>query len=158
MADSLLGKLCLLGFVAPILAGFIRYQISQSHGQDFYILTGYMPWELKLYFLSLIWFVVAICRMSFTRRCPKCRSANNVKLRKREVGQHEGTLTETIEVGENVITGLPKYESYNVPTTFSKVKYSYKCQHCYHQWDVIREIPVSEPSLLKSIFAKYFTK
>lgn len=158
MSDSLVGKICILGIVAPLIAGGIRYYISQVNEQDFYILTGYLPWEIKLYQISFIWFCVAAFWLFITRRCPNCKSSNNYKVGKREVGRIEGVVTETIKVDENIITGTPKYESYEVATTFAKIEFSYNCRNCSHNWNVIREIPVTKPSSLKETFIKFFSR
>lgn len=136
-AESVIGKLCLVGFLAPIIAGIIRFNISQKADQSFYVLTGYDAWEVWLYISSLVWFFVAICRSSFTTRCPKCASAKLSKTGKREVGRYEGKITEMLEGDRKGI----QYESYDVPATFIKTAFSFECHSCQNVWETIRDIP-----------------
>ena len=138
--DSALGKIFLFGFFAPIISGIIRFYISEKTNQSFNDMTGYMPWEAWLYFLSLIWFFIAFFRSSLSTRCPKCLSANNSKIGKEEIERYEEAATETIKVDTNVLTGAPKYESYDVPTTFIKIEFSFKCHNCQNAWKKVIDV------------------
>ena len=138
--DNLIGKLCLLGFLAPIVAVLIRFYISEKANGNFYILKVYNSSELWLYLVSVIWFFIALFRGSLSERCPKCSSVNNSKVGRTEVERYEGKETETIEVDRNVLTGAGNYESYDVPTTFIKTAFSFKCHNCQHSWEKIIDI------------------
>jgi len=139
--DNIVGKLCLLGIFAPLAVGILRLYISQKSNQDFYITTWYMSWELWVYSLFFIWFCVAIFRAVFSRRCPNCLSANTSKIDQQEIERSEGVITETIEVDKNVLTGSDKYESYYVPTTFTKTKFFFNCHNCQEPWEIVTAIP-----------------
>ena len=133
--DRLIGKLCLLGLLAPVAAIVIRLYISAKTDHGFYRLSEHNAWELWIYFLCLIWFFIALFRYFYATRCTSCSSANNSKTGKREIERYDGWISKRLP-------GSRKFQVYDVPVTFIKTAFSFHCHHCQNVWETVVDIPV----------------
>lgn len=133
-SDSLKGKLCLLGFIAPIIAIIIHVNAVDG-------LTG---WRLCLNLLCYIWFLIALFRGLASTRCPNCFSANNSKTGKREVERFEGKKIKKIQVGTHMLPLGKTYDFYDVPATIVKTAFSFRCHNCQSSWKITRDIIVDK--------------
>ena len=132
--DNLVGKLCLLGFLAPVATIIItRYLVSDTSS-----------WAIWLYLLSFFWLSIALFRSLFITRCPNCESANNSNIGKREIERYVGKKKKKIQVGTQMLSMGKIYDFYNVPVTIIKTGFSFKCHNCQTSWETIRDIPADE--------------
>lgn len=106
------GSLVILGISLVVLLFGLAHKIPPTSGYlTVAVAVGYIIWDKFL-----------------TRRCSVCRSKRNILYNSQEIDRWLGRKT----VHEKTASG--KSKSKNVQTTYVKMKRSYRCNDCGHEW------------------------